>query len=124
MYVIDVDMSCLLVFTTTKSSVSSEDDALASAHLKAVLNCTLIFVYTERGNSTKQRWYSCGNCTNTRILDDQIVGNVVDASDLKPIKDWDMNYPQEISALGERTGGLVWPLGRQGCPNIHILRVK
>ena len=50
-----------------KPSGSTEDDAPTNAYLKAVPNCTLTFVYTERGNSTKERWYSCGNCTATCI---------------------------------------------------------
>ena len=40
-----------------KPSGLTEDDAPASAYIKAVPNCTLTFVYTERGNSTKERWY-------------------------------------------------------------------
>ena len=54
-------------FLIEKPSGLTDDDAPASAYLKAVPNCALTFVYTERGNSTKERWYSCGNCNNTSI---------------------------------------------------------
>jgi hypothetical protein len=77
--------------------------------MKAVPNCTLTFVYTERGNSTKERWYSCGNCTTSCIPQDQHVGDIMDCTDLKPVVDWDMNFPQEISALKNKYAGvLVW----------------
>ena len=92
-----VDMFCLqllITFTTDKPTGLSEDDPPASAFLKAVPNCTLTFVYTERGNSTKERWYSCGNCTTTCIPQDQHVGDVMEDADLKPVEDWDMNFPQ------------------------------
>ena len=86
-------------FLIEKPSGSTEHDAPASAYLKAVPNCTLTFVYTERGNSTKGRWYSCANCTINSIPQDQHVGDIMDDSDLKPVDDWDMNYPQVISDL-------------------------
>ena len=44
-------------FLIDKPSGLTDDDAPASAYLKAVPNCTLTFVYTERGNSTKE---TCG----------------------------------------------------------------
>ena len=73
-----------------KPSGWTEDDAPASAYLT--------FMYSER-SSTKQSWYFCGNCKNTTIPQDQHVGDVMDDSDLKPVEDCDMNFPQEISAL-------------------------
>ena len=65
-----------------KPSGLREDDP-ASAYLKAVPNCTLTFVYTERGNSTRERWYSCSNCTNSCIPQDQHVGKIMEISVLK-----------------------------------------
>ena len=85
-YDMGVDMCCLqllITFTPTLSTIKprgmNEDDA----YLKAVPNCTLTFVYSERGNSTKERWYSCGNCTTTCISQDQHVGYVMEDADLK-----------------------------------------
>ena len=42
-------------FLVSKPSGMSEDDAPASAYLRAVPNCSAGFVYTERGKSTKER---------------------------------------------------------------------
>ena len=61
-YAMDVDMSYLLMlimYTPTsylidKPNESTEDDAPACAYLKAVHNCTLTFVYTERGIQPKK----------------------------------------------------------------------
>ena len=46
-------------FLIDKPNGFTEEDAPANAYLEAVPNCTLSFMYTERGNSTKERWYSC-----------------------------------------------------------------
>ena len=68
-----------------KPSGWTEDDAPASAYLKAVPNCTLSLCILRGG--TKERWYSCGNCKSTTIPQDQHVGDVMDDSDLKPVNE-------------------------------------
>ena len=89
-------------FLVNKPSGKSEDDAPASAYLRTVPNCTASFVYTERGNSTKERWY-CPYCKSTQIPSDQQVGHVLDASlNAKPIDEWDMSFPVEVQSLANQ----------------------
>ena len=84
-------------FLVNRPSDMSKDEAPASAYLQAVPTCTAGFVYTERGTSTKERWYSCGYCKSGQIPPEQHVGNVFDASSVvKPINEWDMSFPTEI----------------------------
>ena len=54
--------------------------APASAYLQVVPTCTAGFVYTERGASTKERWYSCPYCKSNTIPSNQHVGCVLDPS--------------------------------------------
>jgi hypothetical protein len=67
-------------FLVDKPSGMSEDDAPASAYLRAAPSCTATFGYTERGTSTKERWYSCPYCRSNPIPSNQHVGCVLDAS--------------------------------------------
>ena len=46
-------------FLVNKSSGMTEDDAPASAYLRTV---PASFVYIERGNCNKERWYCCPYC--------------------------------------------------------------
>lgn len=77
-----------------------EDDAPASAYLRAVPNCCAAFVYIERGSSTKERWYCCIFCKSNEVPPDQHVGHVFDTSlNAKPVEDWDMSFPNEVQSL-------------------------
>ena len=67
-------------FLVDKPSDLSENEAPASAYLRAVPSCTAGFVYTERGTSTKERWYSCPYCKSSTIPSNQHVGCVLDTS--------------------------------------------
>ena len=90
-------------FLVDKPSGMSEDDAPASAYLRAVPSCTVGFVYTERGTSTKERWYSCAYCKSNTILSNQHVGCVFDPSlNMKPINEWDMSFPVQIQSLANQ----------------------
>ena len=90
-------------FLVSKPSGMSEEEAPASAYLRAVPNCVAGFVYTERGKSTKERWYSCGYCKSDQIPPEQHVGNVFDASsDVKSVCEWDMSFPTEIQSLANQ----------------------
>ena len=60
-------------FLVSKPSGMSEEEAPGSAYLRAVPNCMAGFVYTERGKSTKERWYSCGYCKSDQIPPEQHV---------------------------------------------------
>ena len=90
-------------FLVNKPSGTSEDEAPASAYLRAVPNCTAGFVYTERGDSTKERWYCCAYCKSNEIPLDHHVGDVFDAtmSD-KPVHEWDMTLPTDLQALANQ----------------------
>ena len=80
-----------------------EDEAPASAYLRAVPSCTATFVYTERGMSTKQRWYSCAYCRSNTIPSNQHFGSVIDSSlNVKPVNEWDMSFPTEIQSLANQ----------------------
>ena len=64
----------------------SEDEVPASAYLRSVPSCTAGFVYTERGTSTKERWYSCPYCRCNTIPSNEHIGCVLDPSlNVKPI---------------------------------------
>ena len=90
-------------FLVDKPSGMSEDEAPASAYLRAVPSCTVGFVYTERGTSTKERWYSCPYCRCNTIPSNQHVGCVLDPSlNVKPINEWDMSFPMEIHSLANQ----------------------
>ena len=67
-------------FLVDKPSGMSEDEAPASAYLRAVPSCTAGFVYTERGTSNKERWYSCPYCKSSTISSIQHIGCVLDPS--------------------------------------------
>ena len=90
-------------FLVNKPSGMTEDDAPATAYLTAVPNCSAGFVYTERGNSTKERWYCCPSCKSNQVPSDQHVGQVLDDSlNAKPIHDWDMSFPIEARSLANQ----------------------
>ena len=94
-------------FLVDKPSGMTEDEAPASAYLQVVPSCTAGFVYTERGTSTKERWYSCPYCRcNTipsNLPSNQHIGCVLDPSlNVKPINEWDMNFPMEIHSLANQ----------------------
>ena len=71
-------------FLVSKPSGVSGDEAdapaCATAYLRAMPNCVAGFVYTERGKSTKERWYSCGYRCKSQIPPEHHVGNVFDAT--------------------------------------------
>ena len=56
----------------------SEDEVPASTYLRAVPSREVGFVYTERGASTKEPWYSCPYCKSNTLPSIQHVGCVVD----------------------------------------------
>ena len=86
-------------FLVDKPSGMSEDEAPASAYLRAVPSCTAGFVYTEQGTSNKG-WYSCPYCKSSTISSIQHVGCVLDPSrNTKPVDEWDMSFPTEIQSL-------------------------
>ena len=86
-----------------KPSGMSEDEAPASAYLRAVPSCTAGFVYTWRGTSTKERWYSCSFCKSNPIPSIQHVGCVLDPSaNVKPVDEWDMTFPTEVQSLANQ----------------------
>ena len=90
-------------FLVDKPSSMSESDAPASAYLRAVSSCTAGFVYTERGTSTKERWYSCAYCKSNSIPLNQHVGCVLDPGlNVKPVDEWDMRFPTEIQSLANQ----------------------
>ena len=61
------------------------------------------FVYTERGTSTKERWYSCAYCKSGQIPPEQHVGNVIVASSVvKSVGEWDMSFPTEVQSLANQ----------------------
>ena len=74
-------------FLVDKPNNMSKEDAPASAYLRAVRNCSLSFEYSERGTSTKERWYCCSHCKSAIIPTDQHVGHVFgkDVSDVLPM---------------------------------------
>ena len=88
-------------FLVDKPKNMTKDDAPASAYLRAVPNCTLSFQYTERGNSTKEKWFCCGYCKSSTVPIDQHVGRVFGESeaDVRPVEEWDMSIPKPIKAL-------------------------
>ena len=85
-------------FLVHRSNNMSPDDVPASAYLRAVPNCTLSFKYSERGTSTKERWYCCSHCKSAAVPTDQHVGSVFgeSESDVKPVAEWDMAIPKPI----------------------------
>ena len=86
-----------------KPSGMSEDQAPASAYLRAVPSCTAGFVYTERGSSIKERWYSCAYCSSNTIPSNQHVGCVLDPSlNVMPVDEWDMTFPTEVQSLANQ----------------------
>ena len=90
-------------FLVNKPSGMSADEAPASAYLRVVPTCTAGFVYTERGASTKERWYSCPYCKSNTIPSNQHVGCVLDpSSNVKPVHEWDMSFPTEIQSLANQ----------------------
>ena len=90
----------LHTFLVNEPSGVSKDDAPASAYLQAVPSCTAGFVYTERGTSTKERWYSCAYYRFSTIPSSQHVDCVFDpSSSMKPVDEWDMTFPTEIQSL-------------------------
>ena len=44
----------------------------------------------------------------TVLPQDQHVGDVMEQDD--PVKDWDMNFPQEISGLRNKYGCIMWAI--------------
>ena len=88
-------------FLVDKPTNMTAAEAPASAYLRAVPNCTLSFQYTERGSSTKERWYCCGHCRNDTVPTEQHVGVIFgdSVSDVKPVLLWDMTMPEPIKAL-------------------------
>ena len=88
-------------FLVDKPTNMTAAEAPASAYLRAVPNCTLSFQYTERGSSTKERWYCCGHCRNDTVPTEQHVGDIFgdDVCDVKPVLLWDMTMPEPIKAL-------------------------
>ena len=88
-------------FLVDKPRNMTAAEAPASAYLRAVPNCTLSFQYTERGSSTKERWYCCGHCRNDTVPTEQHVGDIFgdSVSDVKPVLLWDMTMPEPIKAL-------------------------
>ena len=88
-------------FLIDKPSNMTRDDAPAAAYLRAVPNCSLSFEYTERGSSTKERWYCCSHCKTDPVPTEFQVGNVYGDSeaDVKPVREWDMSTPKPIKAL-------------------------
>ena len=110
-------------FLVNKPSGKTEDDAPASAYLRTVPNCTASFVYTERGNSTKERWYCCPYCKSNQIPSDQQVGHVLDASlNAKPIDEWDMSFPVEVQSLANSVNHLFFLLVQK--PAISMPRIR
>ena len=90
-------------FLVNKPSGMSDDDAPASAYLRAVPNCTATFVYTERGNSTKERWYSCNYCRANKVPPEQLVGDIFDDSlNPKAVDEWCMSFPSQLEALANQ----------------------
>ena len=90
-------------FLVDKPSGMTEDEAPASAYLQAVPDCTAGFVYTERGTSTKERWYSCSYCKSNTLPSSQHVGHVLDNSlCVKPVEEWNMSFPPEIHSLANQ----------------------
>ena len=80
-------------FLVSKPSGMTEDDAPASAYLRAVPNCSAGFVYTERGKSTK----------SSSVPINQHVRNVFDPSMCeKSVHEWAMIFPAEIQALANQ----------------------
>ena len=80
----------------------SKCDAPAAAYLWAVPNCSLDFVYTERGHSSKRRWYSRSSCRSNTVPTDQHIGNIFTqgpATPARAVKDWDMRLPAVVMAL-------------------------
>ena len=90
-------------FLVDKPSGMTEDEAPASAYLQVVPSCTAGFVYTERGTSTKERWYCCAYCRSNTIPSIQHVGCVLDCDlNVKPMNEWDMSFPAEIQSLANQ----------------------
>lgn len=72
------------------------DDAPATAYLRAVRNCSLTFVHH---NECKDKWYSCHYCKTASIPHCQHVGNVFYNNQTKPVKEWNMTIPLQMSSL-------------------------
>ena len=89
------------IFLIDKPSNMTRDDAPAAAYLRAVPNCSLSFEYTERGSSTKERWYCCSHCKTDPVPTEFQVGDVYGDSeaDVKPVREWDMSTPKPVKAL-------------------------
>lgn len=72
-----------------------EKDAPGSAIIRAVPDCALTFVYSDR-----ERQYACSHSRSNTIPSDQYVGNVTSANgELKPVSEWSMEKPQPVEAL-------------------------
>ena len=72
-------------FLVNKPSGMTEDTAPASAYLRAVPSCTAGFVYTERGNSTKERWCCCPFCKSKQVPSDQHVDTAPASANLRAV---------------------------------------
>ena len=80
----------------------SEDDAPASAYLRAVPDCNLTFVKPGREDAFESdRWYCCSYCHTHQIPLEFQVGDVFssDPTDLKTVVEWDMQKPEPVAAL-------------------------
>ena len=80
----------------------SEDDAPASAYLRAVPDCNLTFVKPGREDTFESdRWYCCSYCHTHQIPLEFHVGDVFtsDPTDLKTVVEWDMQKPEPVAAL-------------------------
>lgn len=67
-------------------------------------DCSAGFVYSERGSSTKERWYACSYCKSVQIPPDLHVGSVYDDSvNVKSVEAWNiMSFPPVIQSLSNQ----------------------
>ena len=90
-------------FLVNNPSGMTKDNAPASAYLRTVSDCSAGFVYTERGNSTKEHLYCCPYCKSNQIPSDQHVGHILDASlNAKSVDQWDMSFQVEVKSLANQ----------------------
>ena len=97
-------VACCLLCKTCAYQCLREDDAPASAYLRAAPDCNLTFVKPGREDPFESyRWYCCSYCHTHQIPLEFHVGDVFssDPTNLKPVVDseWDMQKPEPVAAV-------------------------
>ena len=73
------------------------DNAPAVAFKRAVEHCSLEFE-----DEVKDKWYACSYCRSRHVPNQELVGDVFNNGQLKPVAEWDMSQPEPLAALRNR----------------------